>query len=215
MCNFDICGVQRKFTACLKDNDVLLQEYCDAYSEVSKLLSFFGKIFYFVTRDVDHKLNILYEHCNQDPVHYRSVKNMTEYEATVDANQVSCKGKANGCRTILRLHRALVFVIELVAGICTAPEDVTLCRLVKEGYDIHLSPFHPWVVRKAVGLGLHALPTREQLVDHIVESQPKGSKLVGREACRVAMLELAIPAMRSVYECTHHWLALHDMLNLP
>ncbi|KAF8563569.1 hypothetical protein P879_06951 [Paragonimus westermani] len=97
----------------------------------------------------------------------------------------------------------------------SAPEDVTLCKLVKESYDIHLSPFHPWVVRKAVGLGLHALPTREQLVDHIVENQPKGSKLVGREACRVAMLELAIPAMRSVYECTHHWLTLHNMLNLP
>ncbi|KAF8565599.1 hypothetical protein P879_07714 [Paragonimus westermani] len=119
MCNFDICGVQSKFSSCLKDNDILLREYCDAYLEISKLLTFFGKIFYFVTRDVDNKLSILYEHCNRDSIHYRSVRSMIEYEATVGVNQVLCKGKANGCRTILRLHRALVFVIELITGICT------------------------------------------------------------------------------------------------
>ncbi|KAF6776542.1 hypothetical protein AHF37_04019 [Paragonimus kellicotti] len=168
MCNFDICGVQQKFTACLRT-----------------VKSFYRNIVTLTWKS---------------PMAQQSLVKLLA--VLIVTSESSCSITTNFNFPFSHVYNP-------------ALEEVTLGKLVKEGFDTHLSPFHLWVVRKAVGLGLHALPTREQLVDHIVDSQPKESKLVERRACCAAMLEEAIPAMRSVYECTHHWLALHNMLSLP
>ncbi|CAH8461798.1 unnamed protein product [Dicrocoelium dendriticum] len=81
MAIFDIYAVHRKFNMCLCEDDVLLREYCDAYTEVSKLLSCLGTVFYFVVRDVDNKLRILYRHNSQEPQTYRSIRSMCAHEA--------------------------------------------------------------------------------------------------------------------------------------
>ncbi|KER28620.1 glycolipid transfer protein [Opisthorchis viverrini] len=213
--DMDIKKVSESFMACKKEDDVLLRPFCDAYTEVAKLLAYFGKLFYFVTRDVEHKLGILYEHHNREPQKYRSIRNMTAYEASRGITGDAHSGKLNGSRTLLRLNRALIFVIELMEALCTATEDESLRSMTKAIYDTRLAPFHPWPVRKAVSVAVYALPTREQLVSHICENQPVENNLNTREACRDAILQDALPAMRAVYDINTKCLESRNMLHLP
>ncbi|TPP39635.1 Glycolipid transfer protein domain-containing protein 1 [Fasciola gigantica] len=203
------------FSGCYRENDVFLKEYCDAYTEVSKLLSFFGRLFYFVNRDVEQKLCILYEYYSSTPVEYKTIKTMIKYEYEIGVTGVTKNRQNIGCRTLLRLHRALLFVIELMTSICSATADASLRNLTKDAYDKYLAEYHPWAVRKAVHLAVYALPSLEHLVDHIVESQPEDSPFRGREKCKAGMLNGALPAMRKVYDFVQNQLAQRNMLELP
>lgn len=215
MAFFDIFAVHQKFSACLCGDDVLLREYCDAYAEVSKLLSYLGAVFYFVTRDVDAKLRILYQLNSQKLQAYRSIRSMCDHEAGAGLSDIMKNSHSGGCRTLLRLHRALLFVINLMEALITAPLDASLRTLTKDTYDADLGPYHTWTVRKAVSLAVYALPSREQLVDKIVDSQPPEYAVSTRGSCANVMLNHTLPSMRTVYECCDKWLAHYDMLQLP
>ncbi|CAL8089649.1 unnamed protein product [Calicophoron daubneyi] len=212
-CDFDIKSISKAFSASRGNNDILLREYCDAYTEIAKFLTFFGKAFYFVNRDVEEKITILREHTKSDPNSYKSVKSMIKYESSVQGTAASAR--ADGCRTLLRLHRALLFVIDLMYSVCAAPIETTMQTIVKQTYKNDLSEYHPWVIRQAVKAAVYALPKREQMVDHIVSCQPASSCLKTREDCKTAMLGETLPDMRLVYEDVQKMLKEHNMLHLP
>lgn len=67
-----------------------------------------GSVFTFVSSDVRTKLDILYEHRQQDTgseKHFDSIKTMILYEK--GASLLRQKGYVSGSRTLLRLHRGL------------------------------------------------------------------------------------------------------------
>ncbi|RTG86609.1 uncharacterized protein DC041_0011109 [Schistosoma bovis] len=79
-----------------------------------------------------------------------------------------------------------------------APPDEQLKVIARSVYDKTLSQYHPWPIRKAVGVAVYALPTREHLVHHIVQSQPPGSGLLTNEQCAEFLTSHALPVMRKV-----------------
>ncbi|CAH8652946.1 unnamed protein product [Heterobilharzia americana] len=210
--SLNLAGVYNKFNACADGDNILLFEYCEAYTEVSKLLVYFGNLFYFVSSDVNHKVSDLRALHATDKKNYNSVKSMVDYEEKNESNK---KKKCFGCRTLLRLHRALLFVIELMQEVCTAPLDEQLRNIARSVYDKTLAQYHPWPVRKAVGVAVYALPTREQLVCYIVQSQPSESGLLTREQCQEFLTTHTLPMMRTVYNCIQTIFEKHNMLNLP
>jgi Glycolipid transfer protein (GLTP) len=48
--------------------------------------------------------------------------------------------------------------------------DCSLKDAATTAYGQVCAPFHNWAVRKAVGAGMHALPTRDQLVSRLNET---------------------------------------------
>lgn len=48
--------------------------------------------------------------------------------------------------------------------------DNSLREAASTAYAQTCAPFHPWAVRKAVGAGMYALPTREQLMLNLNET---------------------------------------------
>ncbi|KAH9578275.1 glycolipid transfer protein domain containing [Schistosoma haematobium] len=95
------------------------------------------------------------------------------------------------------------------------PPDEQLKVIARSVYDKTLSQYHPWPIRKAVGVTVYALPTREHLVHHIVQSQPPGSGLLTNEQCAEFLSSHALPVVRKVYDCIQAIFEKHDMLNLP
>ncbi|CAH8875813.1 unnamed protein product [Trichobilharzia szidati] len=211
--SLNLVGVYNKFNGCANGDDVLLLEYCEAYSEVAKLLVYFGNLFYFVSSDVNHKISDIRALHVADKKNYGSVKQMVDYEKK--HHDPIKKKKCYGCRTLLRLHRALLFVIELMQEVCTAPPDEQLRNIARSVYEKTLAQYHAWAVRKAVSVAVYALPTREQLVQHIVQSQPRESGLFTREQCQEFLNTHTLPIMRTVYNCVQIILEKHNMLNLP
>lgn len=115
----------------------------------------------------------------------------------------------SGCRTLLRLHRALLwlklFLQKLaempVTGRLRSPSD--LCR---EAYQNTLSKHHTWFVRRAAELAFIALPERGFFFRLVcVQNQ---------EELSVA-LNKVVRALGEVYDRTQKALDENGMLDLP
>ncbi|CAB1431875.1 unnamed protein product [Pleuronectes platessa] len=139
---------------------------------------------------------------------YRSVRSMILVEldrGVVDFNHQT----DSGCRTLLRLHRALLwlklFLEKLaetpVTGRLRTPSD--LCR---EAYKSTLAKHHTWFVRKAAELAFIAMPERGFFYRLVcVQDQEEMS----------SMLRRVVQAIGEVYDRTEKALEDNDMLNLP
>lgn len=121
----------------LKDfNDVSLDDYLKAYEEINKFLSCLGTIFYFVISDVKEKIKIVGDYIASDPVNYRSILSMVEYEKSKRLlSSPEASSAKNATRNILRLHRALLFIYKFLDGLiiadpkCKTPQLCTEVRL--------------------------------------------------------------------------------------
>ncbi|VDL96971.1 unnamed protein product [Schistocephalus solidus] len=206
--------------------------FISPYNLLFSLLDALGKIMYFVLRDVSKKLEILNN--LRDPKispdyfeNFVSVSKMCSFETSqYENNKPVGKLFTSGSRNLLRLHRALIFIIYLFERICTGrcfilncpsfqPEEKTLCELAQSAYEETLANHHSWVVRNAVTVAFHALPYRQQFIEKMVAVQPADTQLTTIEACRDFLLKQGIPALKKAYDVTEAIFKKFDMLNLP
>lgn len=132
-----------------------------------------GRLFSFIASDVGDKTNILSEHL-QSPdkgEKYEMIGKMLDYEK----NEVGILPKnghhpdySNGSRNLLRLHRALLFVVHFIEGIRHATDQEKMSQLARKAYDDTLAKHHPWLVRQGVHLAVHTLPNRHQVSHFII-----------------------------------------------
>lgn len=71
-----------------------------------------------MTSDVNHKISELRDLYAADKINYKSVEQMAVYEEKQNEHLPVKKRKCVGSRTLLRLHRALLFVIDLMQEVC-------------------------------------------------------------------------------------------------
>ncbi|CEF67656.1 Glycolipid transfer protein domain-containing protein [Strongyloides ratti] len=159
--SFDLTRVTKIFTDSLKDEtDVFLKQYLNAYEELSKIFTMLGRIFGFVESDVVNKLNILSTCLENKPENYNAVLTMIQYECSGNNKPLD-----QGSRTLLRLHRALDFIIKFVNGLMEGHcSGISIHEIVKKAYDETLANFHGFIIRKSVGLAVYGLPDREQIL---------------------------------------------------
>ncbi|XP_070699318.1 glycolipid transfer protein domain-containing protein 2 [Pempheris klunzingeri] len=139
---------------------------------------------------------------------YHSVRSMIQVElnrGVVDFHHQT----DSGCRTLLRLHRALLwlklFLEKLaetpVAGRLRSPSE--LCR---EAYQNTLANHHTWLVRRAAELAFIAMPERGFFFRLVcVQNQEELSTLLRR----------VVQAIGEVYDRTQKTLEENGMLDLP
>ncbi|XP_071317550.1 glycolipid transfer protein domain-containing protein 2 [Trachinotus anak] len=139
---------------------------------------------------------------------YHSVRSMIAVElnqGVVDFHHQT----DSGCRTLLRLHRALLwlqlFLEKLaetpVAGRLRSPSD--LCR---EAYQSTLANHHTWIVRRAAELAFIAMPERGFFFRLVcVQNQEELSVVLNR----------VVQAIGEVYDRTQKALEENGMLELP
>ncbi|KAM8897479.1 glycolipid transfer protein domain-containing protein 2 [Spinachia spinachia] len=139
---------------------------------------------------------------------YHSVRSMIWEELNtglVDFNHQT----DSGCRTLLRLHRALLwlklFLQKLaetpVAGRLRSPSE--LCR---EAYQSTLANHHTWFVRRAAELAFIAMPERGFFFKLVCVRSQEELK---------AVLNRVVQAIGEVYDRTQKALEENNMLDLP
>lgn len=127
----------------------------------SRFLGMMGTVFSFVASDVHSKLKILQTfRQSEKSSHYEDVKSMAKYETE---NSV-IKTEGNGCRTLLRLHRALLFIIKLFEDISNASNHDSMATVAHNAYSATLAQYHTWLIRKAVGVAVYTLPSRQSFL---------------------------------------------------
>ncbi|XP_032432044.1 glycolipid transfer protein domain-containing protein 2 [Xiphophorus hellerii] len=220
-------------------SDVLLQPYLSSWDELVKFMESLGPMVSLISQEIETKTAIIRQlallsekspeaelvpdmhsgnAANSQTVvkkfagdsqgAYHSVRSMIWTElnrGTVDFHRQT----DSGCRTLLRLHRALLwlklFLQKLAetptAGRLRSPSD--LCR---EAYQNTLSHHHTWFVRRAAELAFIALPERGFFFRLVcVQNQEELSVVLTR----------VVNAIGEIYDRTQKALEENGMLDLP
>ena len=169
-----------------------------------------GGIFGFVVSDVRDKIAILEHYLtqnNENRQYYETVQLMINYEVSNDITVV--KGKPpSASRTLLRLHRALEFIIIFLVDLKKASDSDRLGPLASQVYYATLAKHHMWIIRKAVSFALTMLPTRKQLLDQMSDDE------LSMDA-NLELLEQAIQYAQPIYDTIQKLYVENDLLELP
>lgn len=208
--DFNLKVVLVSFKQCLNEKDeVLLDHYIASWKGLVRFLNSLGAVFSFISKDVVSKLHIM-ERLQASPQreHYVSLQSMMAYETgnqLVDVDRRS-RHPDSGCRTVLRLHRALRWLQLFLEGLRTSAEDARTSVLCTDSYNASLAAYHPWIVRRAVTVAFCTLPTRKVFLEAMNVGSPEQA---------VEMLGEALPFIERVYDVSQKLYAQHSLLNLP
>ncbi len=185
-------------------DDVSLKEYLIAYNEVIKFLEKLGTVFYFVITDIREKIQILEGHIHEKPEHYETIQKMVEYEKR-EKHLVKRQEKPNnGARTILRLHRALIFIYKLLNNLYAARPYSRSSDICMVAYDETLAQYHTWLVKQAARLGMRMMPNREVIIGYM-----------SKDEAEVQKFPVYITKVLYVYNITQDIYEKHQILDLP
>ncbi|KAL1285912.1 Ceramide-1-phosphate transfer protein [Trichinella pseudospiralis] len=205
---FSIDRLTALFRQCREmEEGIHLSTYLLAYEELNKFFAILGSIFSFVTSDICSKMKILCD-CvhSENAVHYYSVKTMLDYEKGVGMLEDANNCVNNGSRTLLRLHRALLFVVRFIESVRQSTSD-NIITLAKAAYDCTLANYHSWIIRRAVHLALYTLPTRRELLRHILGNDDANNA----EQC----LDALMLECNTVYDAVEKLYGERKLLQLP
>ncbi|CAK6975382.1 ceramide-1-phosphate transfer protein [Scomber scombrus] len=207
---FCLKEVLNTFKLCLSENkEVYLEHYVAGWRGLIKFLNSLGSVFGFISKDAVNKIQILVNHMNdENGSQYVTVQSMVKYELENELVDLTKRGShpESGCRTLLRLHRALRWLELFLERLRTSKEDSKTSVMCAEAYNESLSQHHPWVVRKAAGMAFCMLPGRLSFFEVMNVGQPEQV---------VAMLGEALPLISEVYQITEDLYAQHNLLELP
>ncbi|XP_007166314.2 ceramide-1-phosphate transfer protein [Balaenoptera acutorostrata] len=207
---FNLKVVLVSFKQCLNEKEeVLLDHYLASWRGLVRFLNSLGTIFSFISKDVVAKLQIMEQLCGgPQREHYGTLQAMVAYELgsqLVDLERRS-RHPDSGCRTVLRLHRALHWLQLFLEGVRTSPEDARTAALCTDSYHASLAAYHPWIIRRAVTVAFCALPTRKVFLETMNVGSPEQA---------VEMLGEALPFIERVYDISQRLYAEHALLDLP
>lgn len=175
----------------------------------NRFLNTLGNVFAFISKDAVGKVKILEGYLDGDSrVHYLTVQSMVQHELDNQLVDVSRRGAHpdSGCRTLLRLHRALRWLQLFLERLRVSGQDDSTSVMCADAYNQSLSQHHPWVVRKAAGLAFCVLPGRTAFFEVMN---------VGPEERVVSVLGEALPLISEVHRITEALYAQHGLLDLP
>lgn len=139
---------------------------------------------------------------------YHSVHSMIRSE--LDRGLVDFQHQTDsGCRTLLRLHRALLWLRLFLEKLAGTPESGRLrspSELCRESYQNSLSKHHTWLVRRAAELAFIAMPERSFFFRLVC---------VGNQQELSVVLTRVVRAIDEVYDRTQKALEENGMLDLP
>ncbi|XP_028850299.1 ceramide-1-phosphate transfer protein-like [Denticeps clupeoides] len=207
---FSLREVLDTFRSCLSENrEVLVADYVAGWRGLVRFLNSLGSVFSFISKDATNKIQILDNFLqSENRVHYASVQSMVQFELENELVDLTKRGKfpESGCRTLLRLHRALRWLELFLERLRTSGEDGKTSAMCSEAYNESLAQHHPWIVRTAAGVAFCALPGRATFFEVMNAGAPDQV---------VAMLGDALPLISEVYQVVEDVYAHNDLLQLP
>uniref|UniRef100_A0A3Q0SFG1 Glycolipid transfer protein domain containing 2b n=1 Tax=Amphilophus citrinellus TaxID=61819 RepID=A0A3Q0SFG1_AMPCI len=190
-------------------SDVLLQPYLSSWDELMKFMDSLGPMVGLISKEIETKTSIIPE-LGPDQHSINSVQTQGGTKNKLDQGLVSFHHLTDsGCRTLLRLHRALLWLKLFLEKLAETPAEGRLrspSDLCREAYKSTLAHHHTWYVRKAAELAFIALPERSFFFRLVcVQNQEELSKLLSR----------VVQAIEEVYDRTQKALEENGMLDLP
>ena len=142
---------------------------------------------------------------------YDTVQDMIEFEVKNKLIKPKARDSGTGARNLLRLHRALEYIIAFLKGVPDLGVDDKCSTLSQEAYKKTLIKHHPWVVQKAALLAMNLLPYKKGLIEKISGKEHESEEYKAAED----LLPLGVKVMEEVYAKTNEIYVQYEILNLP
>eukprot|EP00741_Cyanophora_paradoxa_P016126 tig00000042_g15567.t1 len=145
-----------------RGDEVPLVEFVAAMREIGKVFDMLGSAFGFVKKDITEKTGAVWDAYSQNPGKFTTMQSMMNWEKANGRWEGEFRSKKrNATRHSVRLRWLLEFMMIFCANLANPGMSSNQC--VGDAYKRALEPHHPWVIRKAVGLAVHAVPSKEAL----------------------------------------------------
>jgi hypothetical protein len=208
---FHVQHVYEAFVAALKESEnpqspIGTQDYINGYRELIKFFDQLGSVFKFVKDDVVQKLIILQEFVDSDDndtPHFDTIQKAIDYETE---NNLIATNSENFTRTLLRLHRALIFIEEFLRGLTERPSSDSTVTIATTAYDSTLYYHHGFFIRTAVKVGFRVLPSRKQLDEVLFH---------GHKSDMIDQYKTFIKTIKQIYDIIEAYYAEKQYLQLP
>ncbi|KAI3453017.1 hypothetical protein Pfo_009680 [Paulownia fortunei] len=147
--------------------DLDLKTFCDACSLVSVLFGCLGIAFKFAELEYVSKVSDLAEASES----YGTLNNVLDFDAQNDT--VRTPGSLS--RNLRRVRQGLDLIRALFQNFLSS-DDCCLKEAASTAYTKTCAPYHTWAVRTAVYAGMYALPTRDQLLLKLNETDESAER---------------------------------------
>ncbi|XP_047959551.1 ACD11 homolog protein-like [Salvia hispanica] len=148
-------------------HDLDLKTFCDACSLVSVLFGCLGIAFKFAEMEYVSKVNDLAE----ASLRYRTLNSVLDYDT--QHNSVRTQGSLS--RNLRRVRQGLDLIRALFQNFLSS-NDYCLKDAASAAYAKTCAPYHSWAVKTAAYAGMYALPTRDQLLVKLNETENSAEK---------------------------------------
>ncbi|XP_078155418.1 glycolipid transfer protein (GLTP) family protein [Carex rostrata] len=153
------------------DRSLRLSTFGNACSLVSVLFGCLGFAFKFAELEYVAKVHDLIQASNK----YETLQSIIDND--VKHNTVRHKGSHS--RNLRRVRLGLGLIQALFENFLATKEG-SLKDAATTAYGQVCAPFHNWAIRQAVGAGMYALPTRDQLISRLNETDNSVQKEMRR-----------------------------------
>merc|ERR1712168_17333 len=144
------------------EQEMSLRLYVEGYQHLYDLLLDLGTVFSIVATDAKDKVDILHSLSDQGLEAYMTLESMMLYERQIHE---TTGAPLVGSRTLLRLHRALKFVMLFMQQVSQLNEqEQAVSDIAYKAYEESLANYHPWFLRHTAKLAVYALPSRHELL---------------------------------------------------
>ncbi|MFQ6637540.1 hypothetical protein Gotur_014271 [Gossypium turneri] len=154
-----------------KDEGLPLDKFCDACSLVSVLFNSLGLAFKFAEMEYVAKVGNLVEASKR----FATLENIVD----ADVGNGTVKKQRSPSRDLRRVRQGLDLVRALFEQFLSS-KDYSLRNAASTAYAQVCAPYHTWAVRTAVSAGMHTLPSREQLLLKLNETDHSAKKEMRR-----------------------------------
>lgn len=210
---FNAERMKEKFQSAISDDKkIVIEDFLLGFDELHVFLKSLGKAFGWIAADLQKKIKIIREHAKgKNAENYKTVQDMVAFEVQQNLIKHKARDATNGTRNMLRLHRALEYVIAFLKGVPNLAKDEKCCTLSQNAYKQTLMKHHPWLVQKAAMAAMHLLPTMKGLVEKFT-----GKKFDSKEFKNAEdILTSVVTAMEEIYQIINDVYQVYDLLNLP
>ncbi|XP_063786836.1 glycolipid transfer protein domain-containing protein 2 isoform X2 [Pseudophryne corroboree] len=209
--NFQIGKMLQSFHNCVTDEqEILLEHYLHGWRELIKFMDSMGTVFTFISQETLSKIDILQGYLNgKNGKSYRTIRSMIKHEldnSVVNFKELPSNQVPSGCRTLLRMHRALKWLEVFLYKVGTSSERGKTSEICAEAYHKTLAHHHSWFIRQVAEVAFLAMPTLEEMYKVVCVQEHEEAKVV---------LLTTTEVLVKVYNITQEFYSANDMLDLP
>ncbi|KAK4263783.1 hypothetical protein QN277_029155 [Acacia crassicarpa] len=150
-----------------KQQELRLDKFCRACSHVSILFHSLGLVFKFAESEYISKLHALTDASKT----YDTLQDIID----LDVANETVKTHGSLSRSLRRVRQGLDLVSAIFKQFLLT-DDSSLKEAASTAYAQVCAPYHSWTVRTAVAAGMYALPTRDQLLVRLNETNQSAKK---------------------------------------